>query len=135
MKLRLFCAHGARSVNLKLADTGVHGLRRRRVPEEMRQVTHAQLIAWRKELERRSLAKSSIRRKLAAVASLFDHLCEVNAVTHNPVRGVKRPKADTNEGKTPALGDGQARALLEAPPADTLKRVLATAARKPPLRS
>src|SRR3954464_3231838 len=90
-------------------------------PEEMRQVTRAHLIAWRKDLERRGLAKSSIRRKLAAVASLFDHLCEVNAVTHNPVRGVKRPKADNNEGKTPALGDGQARALLEAPPENTLK--------------
>ena len=37
------------------------------------------------------------------------------------MRGVKRPKAEGNEGKTPALGDGQARALLEAPPADTLK--------------
>ena len=59
--------------------------------------------------------------KLAAVASLFDHLCEVNAVSHNPVRGVKRPRSDANEGKTPALGDGQARALLEAPPASTLK--------------
>jgi integrase/recombinase XerD len=67
------------------------------------------------------LAKSSIRRKLAAVASLFDYLCEVNAVSHNPVRGVKRPKAEGNEGKTPALGDGQARALLDAPPENTLK--------------
>jgi integrase/recombinase XerD len=67
------------------------------------------------------LAPSSIRRKLAAVASLFDHLCEVNAVSHNPVRGVKRPKAEGNEGKTPALGDGQARALLDAPPENTLK--------------
>jgi site-specific recombinase XerC len=90
-------------------------------PEEMRQITRAHLIAWRKDLERRGQAPSSIRRKLAAVASLFDHLCEVNAVAHNPVRGVKRPKAETNEGKTPALGDGQARALLEAPPVDTLK--------------
>jgi site-specific recombinase XerD len=90
-------------------------------PEEMRQVTRAHLIAWRKDLERRGLAPSSIRRKLAAVASLFDHLCEVNAVSHNPVRGVKRPKAEGNEGKTPALGDGQARALLEAPPENTLK--------------
>ena len=45
----------------------------------------------------------------------------MNAVSHNPVRGVKRPKAEGNEGKTPALGDGQARALLEAPPSDTLK--------------
>jgi integrase/recombinase XerD len=52
-------------------------------PEEMRQVTRAHLIAWRKDLERRGLASSSIRRKLAAVASLFDHLCEVNAVSHN----------------------------------------------------
>jgi site-specific recombinase XerD len=90
-------------------------------PEEMRQVTRAHLIAWRQDLERRGLAPGSIRRKLAAVASLFDHLCEVNAVSHNPVRGVKRPKAEGNEGKTPALGDGQARALLEAPPEHTLK--------------
>jgi integrase/recombinase XerD len=90
-------------------------------PEEMRQVTRAHLIAWRKDLERRGLAPSSIRRKLAAVASLFDHLCEVNAVSHNPVRGVKRPKTEGNEGKTPVLGDGQARALLEAPPEHTLK--------------
>jgi integrase/recombinase XerD len=90
-------------------------------PEEMRQITRAHLIAWRKDLERRGLAPSSIRRKLAAVASLFDRLCEVNAVSHNPVRGVKRPRSDANEGKTPALGDGQARALLEAPPTGTLK--------------
>jgi site-specific recombinase XerC len=45
--------------------------------------------------------------KLAPVASFFDHLCEANAVSHNPVRGVKRPKAEGNEGKTPALGDGE----------------------------
>ena len=90
-------------------------------PEEMRRVTRAHLIAWRKDLERRGLAPSSIQRKLAAVASFFDHLCEVNAVSHNPVRGVKRPKAENNEGKTPALGDGQARALLDAPPENTLK--------------
>ena len=66
----------------------------------MRQVTRAHLIAWRKDLERRGLAPSSIRRKLAAVASFFGHLCEVNAVSHNPVRGVKRPKAENNQGKT-----------------------------------
>lgn len=36
----------------------------------------------------------------------------------NPVDGVKRPIANGNEGSTPALGDAQARKLLEAP-ADT----------------
>jgi site-specific recombinase XerD len=90
-------------------------------PEEMRQVTRAHLIAWRTDLERRGLARSSIRRKLAAVTSLFDHLCEVGAVNHNPVWGVKRPKIETGEGKTPALSNSQARALLEAPPSDSLK--------------
>ena len=90
-------------------------------PEAFRTVTRAHILAWRAELEQQNLAAASIRRKLAALASLYDYLCECNAVTHNPVRGVKRPKAETSEGKTPALGDAQARALLDAPPADTLK--------------
>jgi integrase/recombinase XerD len=81
------------------------------------------IIAWRKDMERRGLAPATIRRKLAALSSLFDYLCERNAVTGNPVDGVKRPMANGNEGSTPALDDAQARKLLEAPPADTLKGV------------
>ncbi|MDD2809380.1 tyrosine-type recombinase/integrase [Rhodoferax sp.] len=90
-------------------------------PEEFRAVTRGHVLAWRADLEKQGLAGSSIRRKLAALASLFDYLCNSNAVTHNPVKGVKRPKVESYEGKTPALGDVQARALLDAPPADTLK--------------
>ncbi|HXL86095.1 MAG TPA: tyrosine-type recombinase/integrase [Gemmatimonadaceae bacterium] len=90
-------------------------------PEEFRIVKRAHLIAWRKDLEQRQLSGATIRRKLAALSSLFEHLCDANAVTHNPVKGVKRPKIETYEGKTPALGDHQARALLEAPSQDTLK--------------
>jgi integrase/recombinase XerD len=88
---------------------------------ELRAVTRAHLIAWRKDMETRGLLPSSIRRKLAAMSSLFDYLCERNAVAGNPVDGVKRPMANGNEGSTPALGDAQARKLLDAPPADTLK--------------
>jgi site-specific recombinase XerD len=73
-------------------------------PEDLRTVTRAHLIAWRKELERRALAPSSIRRKLAALSSLLDYLCEHHAVGHNPADGVKRPKAHQQEGLTPALG-------------------------------
>jgi hypothetical protein len=47
----------------------------------------------------------------------------VFALRLNPVDGVKRPMANGNEGSTPALGDQQARKLLEAPPADTPKGV------------
>lgn len=90
-------------------------------PNEFRTVTRAHVIAWRKVVETRGAAPATIRRKLAALSSLFEHLCESNAVTHNPVKGVQRPKAEANEGKTPAIGDGQARALLNAPDPETLK--------------
>ena len=60
-----------------------------------------------------------MRHRLAALSSLFEDLCEKNAVTHNPVKGVKRPRAESGEGKTPALGDHQARDLLVAPGKDT----------------
>ncbi len=92
-----------------------------RSPAEMRDVRRAHVIAWRKDLERRPITGSTIRRKLAALSSLFEYLCEKNAVETNPVKGVKRPRVETYEGKTPALGDHQARKLLLAPSADTLK--------------
>src|SRR6202166_2953670 len=94
-----------------------------RQPAELRTITRAHVIAWRKHLESRALAPSSIRRKLSALSALFDYLCEHNAVAGNPVDGVKRPMANGNEGSTPALGDAQARRLLEAPPLGTLKGV------------
>ena len=92
--------------------------------DEFRAVTRAHVLAWRAQLENRGLAGATIRRKLAALASLFDHLLESNAVAGgNPVHGVKRPRIETNEGKTPALGDDQAKLLLTAPDGWTLKGV------------
>ena len=90
-------------------------------PEEFRTVTRAHIIVWRDELARRGLSGSTIRHRLASLASLFDYLCEKNAVTHNPVKGVERPRTESGEGNTPALANHQARELLAAPQADTLK--------------
>lgn len=90
-------------------------------PEDFRVVTRSHVLAWRKSLEEEQLGGATIRRKLAALSSLFEYLCEANAVTHNPVKGVKRPPVESWQGKTPALGDAQARALLETPNAKTLK--------------
>ena len=90
-------------------------------PEEFRTVTRAHIIAWRDTLVRRGLGGSTIRHRLASLASLFEYLCDKNAVTHNPVKSVERPKTESGEGKTPALGDHQARKLLEAPTDDTIK--------------
>ena len=89
--------------------------------EEFRTVTRAHVIAWRDDLAKRGLSGMTVRHRLAALSSLFEYLCERNAVTHNPVKGVKRPPVESYEGKTPALGDHQARTLLGAPEGDTLK--------------
>ncbi len=90
-------------------------------PQDLRLVTRAHVLAWRKDLEHRKLNGSTIRRKLAALSSLFEYLSDANAVTHNPVKGVRRPKVESYEGKTPALGDAQARHLLRLPAGDDLK--------------
>jgi integrase/recombinase XerD len=88
-------------------------------PEEFRTVTRAHVIAWRDDLTRRELGGATVRHRLAALSSLFEYLCDRNAVTHNPVKGVKRPRAESGEGGTPAIGDHQARELLAAPGKDT----------------
>jgi site-specific recombinase XerD len=90
-------------------------------PEEFRTVTRAHVIAWRDELGNRDLIGTTIRHRMAALSSLFQYLCDKNAVTHNPVKGVKRPKVESEEGKTPAIADHQARKLLMAPAEKTLK--------------
>jgi len=94
------------------------GLRR---PAEFRDVTRAHVIAWREQLVGQGLANDTIRRKLAALSSLYAYLCDRNAVLHNPVLGVKRPRSMNREGVTPALSDHQAWMLLKAPPAGSLK--------------
>ncbi|MNL29395.1 site-specific tyrosine recombinase XerC [compost metagenome] len=70
-------------------------------------MTRAHVLAWRHQFEQRGL---------------FDHLLDRNAVAGgNPVHGVKRLKLETTEGKTPALTDHQAKALLEAPDPASIK--------------
>lgn len=90
-------------------------------PYAFRQVGRAHILTWRRDLELRGLGGATIRRKLAALSSLFESLCEANAIQGNPVDGVKRPKNNSHEGKTPAIGDHQARALLQVADPATLR--------------
>jgi integrase/recombinase XerD len=93
------------------------------MPEQFREVKRSHLIAWRGALETRALQPATIRRKLSAIASLFDYLCERNAVAFNVADGVKRPNIGSNEGKSAALGDEQAKAILEIPSSESLKGI------------
>jgi len=90
-------------------------------PEEFATVQRAHVLAWSDSLDKRSLAPATIRRKLSTITSFFEYLCSKNSIERNPVHGVPRPSSETNRGKTPALSKEEAKSLLEAPPADTLK--------------
>lgn len=69
--------------------------------DDFRQVTRSRVLARRIDLEGRGLAGATIRRKFAALASLFDYLLDSNAVAGgNPVHSVRRPRIETNEGNT-----------------------------------
>src|SRR5712691_8796031 len=50
-----------------------------RRPEQFRDVTRAHVIAWRDQLVAQELANDTIRRKLAALSSLYAYLCDRNA--------------------------------------------------------
>jgi site-specific recombinase XerD len=88
---------------------------------ELLQVSRSHVLAWRHHLQAQGLSPSTQRRKLAALSSLLEHLVDEQLIPTNPARGVRRPRLESNEGKTPALSLEQAQALLEAPDANTLK--------------
>jgi site-specific recombinase XerD len=89
--------------------------------DQLRDVSRPHVLAWRDHLQGQGLTNDTIRRKLAALSSLYAYLCNRHAVLQNPVLGVKHPPSMNRDGATPALGDDQALRLLEAPPAGTLK--------------
>lgn len=90
-------------------------------PEQLRQVDHRAIIAWERIMrEHERAAPSTVRRRLAALSSLFKHLVRHGIASRNPVADVTRPAINREEGSTAAFSKAQARQLLDAPPADSL---------------
>ncbi len=90
-------------------------------PEALRQVDHRAVMAWeRMQREGEGAAPSTVRRRLAALSSLFKHLVRHGAAARNPVVDVERPAINRDEGSTLAFSKAQARKILDAPPADTV---------------
>ena len=87
----------------------------------LRQVDHRAVIAWeRMQREQEGAAASTVRRRLAALSSLFKHLVKHGATVRNPVVDVERPKINRDEGSTAAFSKPHARKLLDVPPENTL---------------
>jgi integrase/recombinase XerD len=90
--------------------------------EELRQVDHRAVIAWERIMrEIDKAAPSTIRRRLAALSSLFKHLVRHDHAEKNPVGEVERPAINREEGTTLAFSKLQARKLLDTPADDTIE--------------
>src|SRR6266571_4494211 len=90
-------------------------------PEELRKIDHRAVIAWERLMrEEQGSQASTVRRRLAALSSLFAHLVKFDVVDMNPVRDVERPVVNRREGMTLAFSQTQARAILDKPDPGTL---------------
>src|SRR5712691_7589104 len=85
-----------------------------RSPEELRKVDHRAVMAWERLMrEDEGSQPTTVRRRLAALSSLFMHLVKFDVVDMNPVRDVERPVVNRREGMTLAFSQTQARAILD----------------------
>src|SRR6516225_9563637 len=90
-------------------------------PAELRQADHKAVIAWERYMrEVEGAASSTIRRRLAALSSLYKHLVRHGHAPRNPVGKVERPAINRDEGATAAFSKAQARKLLDLPDKDTV---------------
>ena len=88
--------------------------------DELRQVDHRAVIAWERAMrEAEHAAPSTIRRRLAALSSLFKHLVRHDHAAKNPVTEIERPAINRDEGTTLAFSKTDARKLLDLPKTET----------------
>src|SRR5215469_12188569 len=91
------------------------------MPDELRQADHKAVIAWERYMrEVEGAASSTIRRRLAALSSLYKQLLRHGHAARNPVGEVERPAINRDEGATVAFSKPQARKLLDLPGEGTL---------------
>jgi site-specific recombinase XerC len=90
--------------------------------DELRKVDHRAVIAWERIMcEIDEAEPSTIRRRLAALSSLFKHLKRHNHVENNPVAEVERPAINRREGSTRTFSKAGAARLLNTPVEDTIE--------------
>jgi site-specific recombinase XerD len=89
--------------------------------DELREADHKAVIAWERYMrEVEHAAASTIRRRLAALSSLYKHLVRHGHAAKNPVTEVERPALNRDEGSTLAFSKVQARKLLDLLAEDTV---------------
>jgi site-specific recombinase XerD len=95
--------------------------------EDLARLDRAHVIAWREALIQSGASPRTVANRLAALSSLYDHLCETQHAAVNPTEGVKRPKVRAGRVEAAALSAAEVRRLLQMPDTQTLKGLRDTA--------
>ncbi|MBF0235299.1 MAG: tyrosine-type recombinase/integrase [Desulfamplus sp.] len=90
-------------------------------PEELRGITYAHVIAFKKYLQSKGYKPRSINNRLSAISSLFKHLIEQQVVRVNVAEGVRRMPVNADRVEAKVLTPGEVRRLLNAPDTDRLQ--------------
>jgi len=88
---------------------------------EFRKVDRMAVVAWKRKMEQDGAKPRTVRRRLSALSSLFSHLVDKHVVPSNPVREIRRPRVNRQQGMTQAFSAAQARKLLDAPDGGTVQ--------------
>lgn len=100
-------------------------------PEELRDVGHGHVIAFKKYLQNLGHSPRTINNRLSAISSLFNHLIDNQVVKVNVAQGVRRMPVNSDRVEAKVMTPGEVRKMLEAPDTETLngirdKAILAT---------
>lgn len=84
-------------------------------PEELREINHGHVIAFKKFLQDQGHSPRTINNRLSAISSLFNHLIDKQVVKINVAQGVRRMRVNTDRVEAKVLTPEEVRKMLDAP--------------------
>jgi len=87
---------------------------------QLRQVTQAHVIAFKKHLLAKGYKPRTVNNRLTTISSVFNHLIANQEVQANPAQGVRRLPVNHNRVEAKTMTPEQVRAMLDAPDRDKL---------------
>ncbi|NDY71869.1 hypothetical protein DO021_07350 [Desulfobacter hydrogenophilus] len=92
-------------------------------PEQLRDVEHGHVIAFKKYLQNLGHSPRTINNRLSAISSLFNHLIDKQIVKINVAQGVRRMPVNSDRVEAKVMTPHEVRKILDTPDAETLKGI------------
>jgi len=84
-------------------------------PEELREINHGHVIAFKKYLQDQGNSPRTINNRLSAISSLFNHLIDKQVVKINVAQGIRRMRVNSDRVEAKVWAPEEVRKMLDAP--------------------